>query len=295
MKQLEEAWRRQLAFTSLLFETLVKPLDQLTDDDRVQETKDYVEYMHAELVEILNNVPWKKHRYLGAAKRDDLLEEMIDTQKFLWGLMMVWGVTPLEFLRAFERKSDVVDQRFRQEHLLPRQVLSDKVAIVDIDDVVADWEHGFEKWVKAEEPELKPEDYAKHTDPGLRQSLKDRIHSSGGMLKLPPLKHSHVALNTLVQAGYTVVWLTARPVSKHPRLMGDTVQWLQDYDFPTDYIYYSDLNKHLFIGQKFPMAAVLFDDKPTTIQHAKEFGLQAYTVKDGDFLDCVRRFLHDTA
>ncbi len=287
-------WRRQLAFTSLVLSTVDTPLDQLTDDDRVRLTRDYVEYLHSELVEVLNNVPWKKHRYLGAANRDNLLEELIDCQKFLFGLMMIWNINPKELGRAFDRKSDVVDQRFKQEHLLPKQVANDKVVIVDIDDVVAGWEQGFEDWVGRLGENLNPEDYAKHIDPGLRERLKSRIHSSGGMLELPLLFGSNNAIDTLQKEGYTIVWLTARPVGKHPRLIADTVAWLKKNNLPTEYIYWSDLNKHLFVVQKFPTAAVLFDDKAETVAHASEFGIRSYLVSYDDcFLGQVDKFLED--
>jgi len=290
---LEDLWRRQLAFTQLLLSTVDVPLEQLTEDDRIRLTKEYIEYLHAELVEVLNNVPWKKHRYLGAADRDNLLEELVDCQKFLWGLMMIWNINPKELGRAFDRKSDVVDQRFKQEHILPKQVANNKVVIVDIDDVVADWERGFETWVDQLGENFKPEDYAKHIDPGLRERLKNRIHSSGGMLELPLMFGSNNAIDMLQKEGYTIVWLTARPVGKHPRLIADTVAWLKKNNLPTEYIYWSDLNKHLFVVQKFPTAAALFDDHCDTIAHAKEFGIRAYVVEDGDFLTKVDLFLQE--
>lgn len=291
MRDLEDLWRRQLAFTQLLLSTVDVPLEQLTDDDRVRLTKEYVEYLHSELVEVLNNVPWKKHRYLGAANREDLLEELVDCQKFLWGLMMIWGTTPGELARAFDRKSDVVDQRFAQEHLLPKQVTNKKVVIVDIDGVVADWRGGFKWWVTQVQG-YKAEEYAKDVDPGLRQRLKDQMHSSGGMVDLKPLNEATTAINYLLKRKYIVVWLTARPVSRHPRLMADTVTWLKKYGFPCNYIYWSDLNKHLFIVQKFPVAAALFDDKPEIVTQAKEFGIKAYLVAEhGTIMDRVKEFL----
>jgi hypothetical protein len=278
MRDLESLWRRQLAFTQLLLSTVDVPLEQLTDDDRVRLTKEYIEYLHSELVEVLNNVPWKKHRYLGAANREDLLEELVDCQKFLWGLMMIWGVTPGELSRAFDRKSDVVDQRFAQEHLLPKQVSNKKVVIVDIDGVVANWKAGFTRWVLKECPDLNSDDFAKHVDPGLRQQLKDKMHSSGGMLDLMLLARAREAIGRLVDQGYTIIWLTARPVSRHPRLMADTVTWLKKAGLPHEYVYWSDLNKHLFILQKFPVAAAFFDDKPELVTQAQEFGVKAYLV-----------------
>jgi len=287
------AFRRQLAFTSLVLSTLDKPIDRLTEDDRVRLTKEYVLSMHREVDEILDNVPWKQHRFIGRANRDELLEELVDVQKFLFGLCHVWEVTQGELLRAFDRKSTLVEQRFYQDHVLPTLVASDKVVLIDVDDTVADWSGGFEQWVKRVEPELIPNDYAKHVDPGLRERLKSRCHSDGGITTLPVFEHSRKAVNALQRAGYKVVWLSARPVHRHPRLAVDTVNWLTDAGFPHEYIFYSTLNKHSFVVEKFPRAVALFDDDAEIVAHAKEFGIPAFRVevKQGGLLEQVRLFL----
>lgn len=292
---LENLWRRQLAFnTEALPVTHNLKLDQLTEDNRILITKDTILALHAELDEVLNTVPWKSHRFIGPTDREALLEELVDVQKFLFNLMQTWGMTPLELEYAFNRKSDVVEQRFFQDHKLPSLIMNRKVAIVDIDDVVADWEGGFISWVEQVEPDLNSSDFEPHQNPGLRARLKKRIHSEGGMLSLPVLKGARDGISSLTRSGYTIVWLTARPVSKHPRLRADTIHWLQQNEFPSDYVYFSDLNKHVFVVEKFPYAAVIFDDKPEIIQHAHEFGIEAFEVhaQDGNTLeDAVREFL----
>lgn len=294
---LESLWRRQLAFTTELLATIERPLEQLTEDDKVRLTKDYLLSLHSEITEVLNNVPWKRHRFVGPADREALLEEMIDVQKFLWGLMMIWGVTPGELARVFMRKSDIVEQRFKQDHLLPRQVTNERVVIVDIDGVVADWKSGFVDWVRLQHPELQDESYLPSSDPGLRQRLKDEMHAAGGMKSLKLLDGAREAVNILLASGHTIVWLTARPIGRHPRLTGDTVAWLKEYELPTEYIYYSNLNKHVFVVEKFPKAATLFDDKAETVAHAREFGITAFEVDARDaersFLACVGEFLRE--
>jgi hypothetical protein len=290
----EDLWRRQLAFTDLALRELHgKPLTQLTDSDRQELTHEYIEALHSELVEVLGTTSWKRHRFVPSAGRDRLLEEIIDVQKYLWGLAQVWGVTPAELERAFNTKSDVVEQRFQQDHVLPAQVLNRKVVMVDIDDTVADWSNGFPEWVAKTEPSIKPDDYDKHNDPGLRQRLKERMFELGGMGTLRPLPGAIAAVQQLVREGYTVVWLTARNVNEHARLYADTVQWLRLHKLPTDYIYWSSLSsKHLFVLERLPMAVALFDDEPEVITHAKEFGIRAYRVQR-DLGKQVQGFLDD--
>lgn len=291
---LEDLWRRQLAFTSHTQSVLDKSIDKLTEDDKIRLTKEYLLYIHSELSEVLGNIPWKTHRYTGQTNRESLLEELVDVTKFLWGLMVIWGVSPQELERAFDRKSDIVEQRFRQDHVLPKQFSNNKLVIIDIDDVIADWEQGFIKWVQDNEPNIKDGSYNNDVDPVLRQQLKDKMHSSGGMKELSVILGSHSAIEALGVHGYEVVWLTARPIGKHPRLIGDTIQWLKDHNIKSDFIYFSDLNKHIFIAEKFPTAAAIFDDKIETCSNAKSLGLKAYNVtRENSLAKCVFEFLKE--
>ena len=127
------------------------------------------------------------------------------------------------------------------------------------------------------------------------------MHAAGGMKSLALLDGTKDAVNLLQVHGYTIVWLTARPIGRHPRLTGDTVTWLQSVGLPTEYIYYSDLNKHVFVVEKFPRAAALFDDKAETVAHAKEFGIMAFEVNSygtaagWTFLERVEEFLQVTS
>ena len=91
------------------------------------------------------------------------------------------------------------------------------------------------------------------------------------------------------------MWLSARPVTEHPRLLADTVEWLGQHGLPTEYVYWSDFQKHAFIVERFPTASVLFDDKPETIQRAAEFGLRAYVVLNGDLVSAVNQFLGEAS
>ncbi len=289
---LEALWRRQLAWLSMAMPTIYgRKLEELNGDDKVELTKEYLLSLHSELTEVLNNIPWKKHRFIGRSNRDALLEEMVDVQKFLWGLMMIWEVNPSELAHAFNRKSDIVEQRFQQDHVLPSQVANKDIVIVDIDGVVADWKNGFDLWVERHHPDLENGEWDKHVDPGLRERLKNEMHGSGGMLHLQCLPGT-AGIKLLQEKGYEIIWLTARPINSHPRLVGDTIEWLKKNNFPTDYIFYSDLNKHTFVADKFPVAAGLFDDKAEIVAHARELGIPAYQVK-GSVLDSVDQFLKE--
>ena len=48
--------------------------------------------------------------------REDLIDELVDVHKFLWGLMATWEITPEEFINQFKKKSAIVEQRWTDEH-----------------------------------------------------------------------------------------------------------------------------------------------------------------------------------
>ena len=294
-RRLEDAWRRQLAFTMHVLTTLDRPLEQLTADDRTRLTKEYCEALHSEVVEVLNTQNWKKHRATPVARRDELLEELVDVQKYLWGLFQVHGITIPEFMRAYDQKSEIVEQRFTQEHELPKLTLGKKVAVVDIDDTVAEFVEGFELWALKREPSLTLEDIAPSRDPALRKRLKEKFYAEGGMRELNSLPTAFGAVVKLQDAGYTIVWLTARPITRHPRILGDTIHWLKYFDFPWEYIYWTDLNKALFVLDKWPTVEVLFDNELAIVADAQEGGVRAYLVKDGDLDSEVDRFLEEVS
>lgn len=112
---LEGMWERQRRFTAGYFRAVDKPLEELSERDLTEWTKEYLLALHSELTEVLNTVPWKRHRQVTAEPRQRLLEELVDVQKFLWGLMVIHGVTLEELEREFHTKSTVVEERLPWE------------------------------------------------------------------------------------------------------------------------------------------------------------------------------------
>lgn len=275
---MEEAFHRQRAFTGQFLDVnWGRGFEKLTEDDKVALTKEYFDYITVEMVEVLNCTSWKRHRHLKPSSREALLNELIDVQKYLWGLMQIWGINIPDIERAFKSKSSIVERRFKQEHLLPKLIGNNELVVVDIDGTVADWDNGFTEWALRSHPSYTEDDFAKHVNPGLREQLKSNFYDIGGMATLPPIEGAVDAVNKLMTQ-YTVVWLSARRVTDFPRIEHDTLLWLEKHGLPTKYIYWSDLNKHQYILEQFPLAKALFDDEPEVVQRAKEFGIQTYMI-----------------
>lgn len=91
-------------------------LENLSEEDKIKFTKEFILSMHRELGEVLNEIPWKLHR----ANSDDysvehVQEELIDVQKFLLNLFLIWGMTPETFYDLFMKKSAIVQARYDSE------------------------------------------------------------------------------------------------------------------------------------------------------------------------------------
>ena len=72
-----------------------------------------------EVSEVLDCYPWKFERGMHIPPREKLLEEMVDVFKFFCRLLIIHEVTPEEFEKAFNEKSDIVERRLLCRTLTP--------------------------------------------------------------------------------------------------------------------------------------------------------------------------------
>lgn len=108
---LTEIWSRQREFQKHFFDP-----DNVTEEQKILLTKEYILSIHRELGEVLNVIPWKLHR---ANKkeydREHLQEELIDCFKFLLNVCILHGMTPESFEKIFFAKSALVEKRYIEE------------------------------------------------------------------------------------------------------------------------------------------------------------------------------------
>lgn len=293
---LEQQYRRQFAFTNRVINSLEGvDLASLDDAAKTKWTKEYVLSLMGELKEILDCLNWKHHRTTDSGPRIDLVEEMIDVQKFLWGLMSIHGVSLEEFESEFDRKSDVVEQRWRQEHDLPRILQATNVALVDIDGVLADYPAYFIDWACREHPGMDKAAINKDKNPVLWERLKHEYRMAGAKRHAWVKSGAADGLNRLKTAGYSVLLLSNRPVKQYSRIVADTVEWLKSRHLPYDYIYWSQMEKSVDVLDRFPSVSVVFDDDPKTIDAVGQHGVRGFRIGSAAYptLDtAVKEFLH---
>lgn len=112
---LDNNFKRQKEFYELVTEKLSSTVD-LSEKQQIDWLKEYLICTIRELMEVLDEVPWKLHTRHSAKTidKEKLLVELVDVQKFLWNIVNVFGFSLEEFCLAFDNKSDLVERKWEE-------------------------------------------------------------------------------------------------------------------------------------------------------------------------------------
>ncbi|MAG47094.1 hypothetical protein CL617_00685 [archaeon] len=83
-----------------------------TIEDKEKLTIQFILHLTEELGEVLREVNYKRHKEKFEVNVDNLKEELIDVQKYVLSLFLVWGVDVKEFVDLFLKKSKIVNDKF---------------------------------------------------------------------------------------------------------------------------------------------------------------------------------------
>lgn len=107
---LQNIWNIQKRFTSNFVD-----FNNLTlDTDREKFTKEYYIALTIELSEVINEINYKQHKSKKIVNREFLKEELIDVFKYYLNILLMWDIQPKEFLDIFIKKSDKVNNLYKE-------------------------------------------------------------------------------------------------------------------------------------------------------------------------------------
>jgi uncharacterized HAD superfamily protein len=221
----------------------------MTEGDKVTFTKEYILHILSEFDEVLRELNWKIHRPgVKPLIRSNLKEELIDIFKYWLTIVTLWGFNDDELFDEFWRKSMVVVQRFDQEAALSKAVWQGRrIAIIDIDGVLADYPRSFVAYVQdrlGRPLSHSGEDYSNLID-GLSQidvaRWKQKYREQGFEGEHVAVTHDARAyLEALRTDGYFICVVTARPYWQYKRMFGDTLKWFEKHGLPFDSIHFTE-------------------------------------------------------
>ena len=237
---IEDIWKIQYEFNRKFLEKIKKiDIENISYENKIILSKDYILHAIKELTEILDTFSWKMHKpILNNNIRDNTIEELIDTQKFLWGLFQIWDTSIDEFCDQFVRKSNVVEQRFNQDFEISEKIKNKNIAIFDIDGVIADYPNCFISFInKKTKNDFKDMYEVKNNlDIKLIYDLKDEYRNTGEKRFIAVNKDVISFIEKLKEKDSSIVLLSSRPYHKYNRIYADTLEWLAANNIKYDMI-----------------------------------------------------------
>lgn len=289
MKEFEKIWKDQRDFNKNFF-----PAPE-TFDDMSAQTKELILHMMSECDELLRATSWKIHRRNNNKPNpEQVREELTDIFKYWISLCQVWGVSPKQAVEDYWRKSMVVRQRYSEEFVM--RLSKHRIALFDIDGVIADYCNGFLSWLirEASADSLKSlADRARNLvdsqvwmcaeslkiGEGKWQELKHRFRVTRGKVYLPVFKDSLYLLDLCRQKGFKIVLLTSRPIDRYPNIYTDTLEWLNKHSIPFDAIWWSsDKDEMLLSRNLLPNIDFMVEDNLRYADQMANIGVKVYLI-----------------
>lgn len=110
--RLNQIWQRQLDFNRNFFNEKT-----ISIKERQARTKDMILCLIAELTEVLENINYKEHENKKEVDIQKVKEEIIDVFKYTLCLMQAWNFSDEELFSEFQRKSEIVENKFKNGRL----------------------------------------------------------------------------------------------------------------------------------------------------------------------------------
>lgn len=241
----ERIWRDQLEFNNQFREN-----PSSTEALATEETKELVLHLFSECDEVLRaSGAWKLHRRQdGRINRRKLQLELADVLKYWMSICQVHGFSLQEMQEAYWEKSMAVRQRYSEEFVKNLRIPS---AIVDIDNVLADYIQGFVMWARDQKAIdartarefLERPRYVSADSLGIAshkyEKLKHQFRTSRMHAYLPVLPGADALLTAIRGRGLGIILLTSRPIDRYPNLYSETLVWLNHSALPFDTIWWA--------------------------------------------------------
>ena len=286
--ELTELWNSQYFFTrDMLRDTRKVELGKIEGKELTSITEKYILSMHKELSEVLEELDWKEHRkYNQPQVRSNIIEELIDVQKYIWGLMQIWNVDIDEFINEFEKKTFVVNERWRME----KYILGEKIIVCDIDGVLYQHEKNFKEWIEQARPYMK--EASKQDNALAWEEAKWEFRDSEQHRYGDAYKENIEVLTQMKTQGWDIVLMTYRPKKVFTSLEYDTLFWLKSNSVPCDKLIWAAYEKYFYMRDEMRNAEIFIDDELETCRLVASLGKRTYWINDSEYIP--EEIEHDT-
>ena len=269
-------------------EKIVGKTELLTQEKIEKITQENVLCAHGELSALVNATHYKNHHVHTEPKanKKTVLYESVDVIRYMISILNTWDIKHTEFEKAFFKKDNYLNK-----HLELQQKEWDgvqPVAIVDIDDVLANFREGFSNWlyekfnVKANVDSKEYYFITALSKINLNsESVFKMFLDDEGFANLTVDTDNLELLWQLKHQGYWIHLLTARP-EEELQCLYDTYFWIQQQNIPCDAISFSPEKFRWCAKSKYYDAGSIkfaIDDAPKHAEDYAKHGIKCFVPK----------------
>jgi len=263
------------------FLKLIDVSQSLSDDERDDMTKTLALALHAEVSDLISSTAYKSHRIEKIKPdKDKVLFESVDIIRYAIAIMNIWNIDPTQFESAWLSK----DRYLSTSRILEKNKWQgEKVAIIDIDDVICEFREGFSAWLKKEygiNTDVKSTEYyfinELETAGVNPEGVFENFISQGGFLSLSPVDGAISFLESLRENDYFIHLLTAR-AKENLRCYYNTLEWLSINSIPFDKIDFSSEKLRWCMKSEYWTSGAIdfaIDDSPKHVAEYAKHGIE---------------------
>lgn len=248
-------------------------------EEKQKWTKEFILAGMAEYVEALSEINWNTWKQKKPINSNNLVGELIDVQKFLINAAMFW-TNDKEYFKEFERKTQVVEQKARQNAELEKIKKHDKkVCGIDLDGVIVEYPLCFINFINKRTHKKFEDLYQvkKAFSNSKYLYFKDEYRKSGAKQNASVYNDSKVLIDSIKKMGYSVIILTKRPYHKYFRIFADTKICLDRNKIKYDAIIFSE-EKHKKIVKEFPKLKFMVEDNRNIANEVGNWGYKCFLI-----------------
>jgi len=251
-------------------------LDSMTDVEKKKWMKEFALNVMVELSELIIELKDKHHRNNEETIDSNITEEWIDTFKYLINIALLLDLDEKKIKTLFDNKTLVVEQRYEQEIKLKNMKDAKKVIVVDIDDVLCDYNKFFtSKFNDAYGTDCDSVFVIKEEHPKEYIDFKHHYRVTGYKREVPVIKNAKSMCSYFHKLGYKILLISSRPYKKYFRIFSDTLYWLKKNNIAFDALYF-DENKYEKIMKEFPQTNFFIDDMRNNANSVGEMGFKVF-------------------
>lgn len=244
-------WEDQLNFNTNYFNDIGLELNNLSLQNKVKWTKEFILHIEQELHDVIKCLPkWKMQNinndFTNSNIDQNIKEEFIDCYKYIMGLAQILNISYEDIIEEYYKKSFVVEQRYKQNKEFD-ELKKSQVIVFDIDGVINNYPICFVDWVNEKyNKSFVDLNDIKRVSIEEYSMYKEQYRISGAKRTQPINVDTVDTINKLYDSGEKIVLYTVRPVNKYKNIYYDTITWLKNNGVKYNAIFWSDYSKEDF-------------------------------------------------